>query len=146
MFFRVFSPSFYYLHVIIKRSVAELHLLNYMLSKYSSEYLKTDASEVWKLFFETHLILNIQTTFTLQKAHWKNFWWNYNKNESCKPYLGNKEQKLLFLVVSQLDLHIEFDFARPFFFFFFLACPIGRIEVNFSSPVFCNITTLKWSK
>ena len=29
--------------------------------------------------------------------------------------LGNKEQKLLFLVVSQSDVHIDFDFARPFF-------------------------------
>ena len=32
-----------------------------------------------------------------------------------KPYLGNEEQKLLFLVTSQSDVHIDFDFARPFF-------------------------------
>ena len=37
---------------------------------------------------------NIQTA-----PHCKNFWWNYNKNESCKHYLSNKEQKLLCLVI-----------------------------------------------
>ena len=51
---------------------------------------------------------------TLQKLHCKNFWWNYYKNRSFKPYLGNKEQKFLFVVVSQLDLRIDFNFA-PFF-------------------------------
>ena len=30
--------------------------------------------KVWKLFFETHLILDIQTTFSLQKPHCKNLW------------------------------------------------------------------------
>ena len=74
-----------------------------------------DASEVWELFFVTHLILDFQTTFILQKPHCKNFWWNYNKKESCKPYLGNKEQKLLFQVVCQSDVHTDFDFARRFF-------------------------------
>ena len=63
---------------------------------------------VWALFFETHLILDIQIKFTLQKSYCKNFWWNYNKNESWKPYLGNREPKLLFLVVSQPDVHIDF--------------------------------------
>ena len=63
-----------------------------------------DASEVWELFF-----------LDIQKPHCKNFWWNHNKNESCKAYLGNKEQKLLFLGVSQSDAYIEFDFACPFF-------------------------------
>ena len=56
-------------------------------------------------------ILDIQTTITLQKPLCKNIWWNYNKNESC----SNKEQKWLFLVVSLSDVHIDFDFARPFF-------------------------------
>ena len=40
-----------------------------MLSAYSSE----DASEEQKLFFETHLILDIQTTLTLQRSHCKDF-------------------------------------------------------------------------
>ena len=87
-----------------------------MLSAYSSEYLQTDASDVWELFFETHLIWDISNNVhTLQNPHCKNIWWNYNKNESFKSYLGNKEQKLLFLVVSQLDLPIEIDFAPVFF-------------------------------
>ena len=34
--------------------------------------------------------------------------------------IDNKEQKLLFLAVSQSEVHIDFDFPRPFF-----ACPIG---------------------
>ena len=62
---------------------------------------------------ETHLILDIETTFSLQKPHCKNFWWNYNKSESCKPYLRNKKQKLLFLVVSLSDVHMDFKIARP---------------------------------
>ena len=49
------------------------------------------------------------------KASRKNIWWNYNKNESCKRYLSNKEQKWMFLVVSRSDVHIDFDFAGPFF-------------------------------
>ena len=55
-------------------------------------------------------ILDIQTTLTLQKPLCKYFWWNCNKNKSYKPYLGNKEQKWLFLVVSLSDVHIDFDF------------------------------------
>ena len=47
--------------------------------------------------------------------------WKSNKNESCKCYLGNKEQKSMFLVVSRSDVHIDFDFACPF-----VPCPIGR--------------------
>ena len=87
-----------------------------MLSAYSSEYLQTDASDVWELFFETHLIWDISNNVhTLQNPHCKNIWWNYNKNESFKSYLGNKEQKLLFLVVSQSDMHIDFHFLRSFF-------------------------------
>ena len=100
-----------------------------MLSAYSSEYLQTNASDVWELFFETHLILDIQITFTLCKGTIaKTFKKNCNKNESLKPYLGNKEQKLLFLVVSQLDLGIDFVFARPLFLFnfVFFASPRGR--------------------
>ena len=90
-----------------------------------------DASKVWELFFETHFILAIQATFTLQKRYCKTFWWNNNKNESWKPYLGNREQKLLFLVVSQSDVYSKFDFARQIE----LANKIGRGEVNLSSLV-----------
>ena len=46
------------------------------------------------------IILDIQATFTQQKPYCKNFWWIYIKNARCKPYLGNKEEKKLFLTVS----------------------------------------------
>ena len=45
-----------------------------MISAYSSEHALTDASEVWKMFFEAYLILDIETTIRLQKPHCKNFW------------------------------------------------------------------------
>ena len=49
-----------------------------------------DASEVWELFIETHLILEIQTTFTLQELFTKTYdGITKKKNESCKSYLGN---------------------------------------------------------
>ena len=76
-----------------------------MVTAYSSEYLQTHASEVRKLFFEAHLIFNIKTKLSLQKRH--------IKNESCKSYLGNREQKAIFLVVPQSDVH--FSFERLFF-------------------------------
>ena len=51
-----------------------------------------DAFELWKLFFQEHLILGVKNVQTLQKPHWKNFWWKHIENESYKCYLGNKEQ------------------------------------------------------
>ena len=72
-----------------------------MLSAHSSRHLYRDVFEYWKLFFEKkHLILDVKTTFRLQKTHCENVWWKHIKNESCKYYLGNKEQKGMFLVVS----------------------------------------------
>ena len=57
------------------------------------------------------------------------------------PYLGNKEQKCLFLVFSLSGMHIDFDFVCPFF------CRarsgaqiklhgrnIGHVQANLSSP------------
>ena len=83
------------------------------------------ASGLWKTFFERRLILDIQTTFvSLQKLLIK-----YIKNKSCKFYLGNKKQKVLFPVASWSDVH--FAFAHPFF-----ACPmlwkIGWDETSLS--------------
>ena len=57
------------------------------------------------------------------------------------PILGNKEQKSLFLVFSLSDMHIDFDFVRPF-----ILCArsgaqiklctrkIWCVKVNLSSP------------
>ena len=53
------------------------------------------------------IILDIQTSFTLQKP--------YCKNESCKTYLGNKNQKLKLLDVSRSDVHTHFDTDCPLF-------------------------------
>ena len=64
------------------------------------------------------------------KASFRKYLWNYNKNENYKPYLGNKEQKLLFLVASQSDMHNDFDFAC----FFFFACLIETRRSKFFQP------------
>ena len=55
---------------------------------------------------------------------------------SLMSYLSNKEQKWTFLNVSRSDMHIDFDFARPFFCVSVRArkWKIGRVEVNLSSP------------
>ena len=42
------------------------------------------------------------------------FWWNCNKNKIYMPYF--RKQKWLFLAFSLSDMHIDFDFARPFFY------------------------------
>ena len=86
-----------------------------MVSVYSSKHFWTDASEVWKLFFEMHLVLDIQTIFKLQKLHCKNFWGEYIKNESYKSYLDNKVKTAIFLAAPQS--HVHFGFLRPTFFY-----------------------------
>ena len=86
-----------------------------MLLAYSCENLSADTSEVWKLFFETYHVLDIQTT--LQKSHFKNVWWNYNTNESCRSYLGNKEQKWLFLLekIVRVEVNLSsFEYKEKF--------------------------------
>ena len=52
------------------------------------------------MFFKAPLILDVKTTFKQQKSHCVNFRWKHIKKESCKGYLGDKEQKAIFLVVS----------------------------------------------
>ena len=97
------------------------------------------AFELWKLFIEKHLTLDVKTTFRLQKHHFENISQKHIKNESCKCYLGNNEQKTMFLVVSQSDAH--FSLKHPFF-----ECPIRHarklrarkirhLERNLSTPV-----------
>ena len=70
-----------------------------MLSAYSSEHFWTDAFELWKFFFQEHLILDIKTTFRLQKPYFENFWCKHIESESYKWYLVNKEQKAMLLVI-----------------------------------------------
>ena len=50
-----------------------------MLSANSSEHLSDDAFELWKFFFQEHLILDNKTTSGLQKPHCENIWWNILK-------------------------------------------------------------------
>ena len=90
----IFSAIFQ--QIVIKESVADFVFIKMPCFEHvaTSEYLKMVASEVWKSFFETHLVLDIQTTLVLQNPHCKNFWWNYNKNENCKPCWGNKEKNI----------------------------------------------------
>ena len=47
------------------------------------------------------------------------------KNKGCKCYLGNKEQKSMFLVVSRGDMQFDFEHA-----FFLRARKIGRLKRN----------------
>ena len=85
-----------------------------MLLAYSSEHLyRRMLLNYENLFFEVHLILDVKTTFRLQKACCEHFWWKHIKNEGCKCYLVNKEEKAMFLVVSQLDVY--FGFELPIF-------------------------------
>ena len=97
----------------------------------------TDVFELWKLFFKKYLILDVKTTFRLKKSHIaKNFWWKQVKNESRKCYLGNKEQKAIFLVVSRSDVHfsIEHTFFVCSFGCAILLVKIRHLEKNLSTP------------
>ena len=57
-----------------------------------------------KLFFEKHLILHVKTKASLRKLL-------DIKNKGCKCYLGKKEQKSMFLVLSQPGM--QFGFEHP---------------------------------
>ena len=77
------------------------------------------------MFFERHVILDIQRTFTRQNVMAKAFDGNTIKmktasqaNLNNKSNLSNKEQKPMFRAVSRSG--VEFGFARPFF-----VCAIG---------------------
>ena len=64
----------------------------------------------------------------------KTFSGNSFKNENHKSYLGNKEQKTMFLVVSRSDTH--FNFGR-----LLLACPVGPV-----SKITIPKNRVRWSK
>ena len=85
-----------------------------LLSKYLWKSLFLVKSHALKIFLWTpqdHVILDVKTTFRLQKPHCENFWWKHIKNERCKCFVGNKEQKAMFLVVSRSNL--DFGFWGP---------------------------------
>ena len=114
----IFSEKF--LQIVIKVSVA-VSIFSKILcfQRILLKTLRRMRLNYENCFLEENLILEVKTTFRLQKPHCENVWWKHIKNESWKCYLGNREQKLMFLVVSRSDVH--FDFEHPFF-----ACPIGR--------------------
>ena len=131
--------SEHFLQIIIKVSVAEFVFSKIPYFQHILlEHLWTNAFELWKFFFQEHLILDIKTTFRLQKPHCKYFWWKHIKNENCKCYLGNKNQNAMLLVLSRSDVH--FGFEHPFLCAWsgaqikLLARKIGRLERNLSSP------------
>ena len=76
-----------------------LFLVKYLHLAFSYEYLCTDAFALRKLFSEKNLILDVKTALRLQKPYCLNFWWKHIKNESCKWYLDNKEQKAVLCCV-----------------------------------------------
>ena len=70
-----------------------------MLSAYSLEHFFIDKFELWKLFFQKHLSLDVKTTFRLQKPHCEN----------CEKVKGEIP---IFLAESQSNLC--FAFEHPF--------------------------------
>ena len=108
--FRKISSKLLLMHKFILSKIPCFH--------YIMNTFWTDAFELWKLFFEAHLIIDAKTTFRIQKPHCVTFWWKHIKNESCKWYLDNKEQKAVFLVVSRTCILVLSTF--------FFACPIGH--------------------
>ena len=81
--------------------------------------------EVWELFFETYLILDVQTTFTLQEPHCKDFWWNCNKSEGCKSL----QQR------TKINISKCSSIRHAHWLWFLRAILLGSVEVNLSSLV-----------
>ena len=61
--------------------------------------------------FEKHLTLDVKKNTQATKALLQKLL--DIKSEVCKRYLGNKEQKAMFLVASQSDVQVGFE--HPFF-------------------------------
>ena len=94
-----------------------------MILAYSSEHLR---------------LLDVKTTFRLQKSCYEDFWCKHFKNQSCKCYLGNKEQISMFLVVSRS--YVLFGFERQVNLragrkLVFGQLIFGRLERNLSNPI-----------
>ena len=98
---------------IIKPSMVEFvfikfHTFSIFFWRHLNECVWSMKIILWDVSYVRHSN-NIRTTFTLQKTHCKNFWWNCDKNESSKCSLGNKQQKWMFVVVSRSDVHLHGD-------------------------------------
>ena len=82
--------------------------------------------------------------------------WFQQKWKPYKPYLGNKEQRWLFLVVFLSDVLTDFESASRFLHarsgkqIKLCTQKIGRVEVNLSSPVLAwgdtNLGNDRWTK
>ena len=132
------------------RSIFVRKIFCKLLSKYLWQSLFLVKFHAFSTFFSTPLdrcvwilkivfeeVLDVKTTFRLKKSHIaKNFWWKQVKNESRKCYLGNKEQKAIFLVVSRSDVHfsIEHTFFVCSFGCAILLAKIRHLEKNLSTP------------
>ena len=132
------------------RSIFVRKIFCKLLSKYLWQSLFLVKFHAFSTFFSTPLdrcvwilkivfeeVLDVKTTFRLKKSHIaKNFWWKQVKNESRKCYLGNKEQKAIFLVVSRSDLHfsIEHTFFACSFGCAILLVKIRHLEKKLSTP------------
>ena len=62
----------------------------------------------------------------------KKIWRKHMKNESCKWNFGTKEQKAMFLVVSQSDVH--FDFAHRKKFDYYMPLNLRILSSSSTSP------------
>ena len=69
----------------------------------------------WQVSYLRYSNKHSDSCMKLQKSHCKNFWWSqvtsHKSNERHKFYLGSKEQRTMFAVVSRSGAH--FGFASP---------------------------------
>ena len=79
----------------------------------------------WEASYLKYSNKHSDSCMKLQRSHCKNFWWSQvtslKSNERHKFYLGNKEQRAMFAVVSRSGAHFGF------------ACPI-RCRIKIKPP------------
>ena len=92
-----------------------------MLLAYYSEHLQTDPFELGKLFFEEYLILNVRTTFRLQKLRCETYGGNTLKIKavSAIQVIKNKKQCFQLCLDRTCTLVLSVHFLRS---------PIGRVS------------------
>ena len=91
---------------------------------------------LWKLLFEKHLILDVETTLRLQKPHCENFWTLRTKVISAIEVIKNKKQCFYVCLnrTCNLVLSSQFLLARLRAQVKLRARKIGRLEGNLSTP------------